>query len=156
MDKIQQIKCIHCGSLSPATNAQCWKCNKKLKDSLNAAKSSKNDSEDTSPELEHALSKGASIVSKGDGYVTVRYPKKFNWGLFILLFILGIILSLFYLIYYAGCQPKQETFQTNKSGKTPVAEKIVVKCLKCGTKNDEDAGFCKKCASKLSSDADRH
>jgi disulfide bond formation protein DsbB len=30
-----------------------------------------------------------------------------------------------------------------------IVEKVVVKCPKCGTKNDEDSDFCKKCGKSL-------
>lgn len=62
-------------------------------------------------ELEAALEQGASIITEGKNYVTVRYPKKFNWVVFLLLLILGAIPGVFYLIYYAGTSPKEQTFK---------------------------------------------
>lgn len=63
------------------------------------------------PELEAALGEGAAIIAEGRNYVTVRYPKRFNWVLFLLLLILGAIPGVFYLIYYAGTSPKEQTFK---------------------------------------------
>jgi predicted amidophosphoribosyltransferase len=33
MTEKDQIKCVHCGAMSPKSNVQCWKCNKKLAES---------------------------------------------------------------------------------------------------------------------------
>ena len=58
--------------------------------------------------LEEALEKGAVMVVEQKDYAVVEWPKKFNVVAFVLLLILGVIPAFFYLLYYAGKQPKKE------------------------------------------------
>lgn len=58
-----------------------------------------------------------------------------------------------YIALSASGPPKQKESAPKESGKEPsppkTVEKVIVLCPKCGTRNDEDAEFCKKCGKRL-------
>lgn len=60
-------------------------------------------------ELEIALDRGANIIAERDDYVTVGYPKMFNWPVFIILLLFGAIPGLLYVACYVGTEPKERT-----------------------------------------------
>ncbi|MBN2517337.1 MAG: zinc ribbon domain-containing protein [Candidatus Altiarchaeota archaeon] len=95
----------------------------------------------------------------------------FFLGLFFILTILGVIIGIIIWVVFfmiglvliaAGGkteviiqqlpQQSQHTIGLSNQPQIPephVIEKVVVRCPYCGTKNDEDSEFCKKCGKSL-------
>ena len=62
--------------------------------------------EETNIELLTALNNGATITGEAGGYITIQYPKKFVWWVFIILVIFFFPLALLQILMYAVERPK--------------------------------------------------